>query len=475
MRNLLATAAAIAPLLAATGAHAEIVISNARTTPIQTSNATGTAADDIRIASGGSIALTSGAAVTVNSNNSIDLDSGSSITMDKSDDGSTAVLVNGGNTGSVTIGGTITVNDKQTSDDIKDTDGDGDLDGPFATGTDRAGVRIVGTSPFNGNVLIESTGSTTVEGNNSYGLALETGLNGNLQSFGTVRVTGTDSTAIRTTGPVSGNVDISGAVSSIGQNSKGVSIEGDVGGAVRLYSTVVSTGYRYTTPPNERPATGKYDDASTIFLDELDEDDLLQGGPAVSIAASVAGGVLLDSTLSYSSAGIEGDDDGDGVKIGDEDDDGDGIKNRDDADRDGNGVPDASQSTASITSIGGAPALQIGSTSQAVNIGVVGTGDAAYGLINRGSITGAGTYAGVASRGVQIGVDGGQAVTIAGGVRNEGTIASSASSADTTAIWIGAGASTPALVNSGTIQAVASGAQTQTSTGVQIASGANVG
>ena len=98
MRILLATAVAIAPLMAAAGAQAEIVISTARTTPIQTSNATGTAADNIRIASGGSVAVASGAAVTLNSNNTVDLDSGSSITMDKSADGSTGILVNGGNT-----------------------------------------------------------------------------------------------------------------------------------------------------------------------------------------------------------------------------------------------------------------------------------------------------------------------------------------------------------------------------------------
>ena len=57
---------------------------------------------------------------------------------------------------------------------------------------------------------------------------------------------------------------------------------------------------------------------------------------------------------------IDGDDNNNGVKNGDEDDDGDGIKNRDDPDRDGDGIPDASESTASLTSYGGAPALLIG-------------------------------------------------------------------------------------------------------------------
>lgn len=475
MRILLASAVAIAPLMVATGSQAEVVISNARTTPIQTSNATGTGPDNIRLASGGSVAVTSGAAVTLNSNHTVDLDSGSSITMDKSADGSTGLLVNGGNTGSVIVGGSITVNDTQEAADVKDVDGDGDLDGPFATGTGRYGVRVVGPAPFTGNVLVESTGAITVEGNNSYGLAVETGLNGKLQSLGTIRVTGDNTAGIRTTGPVSGNVELSGAISALGANATGVSIEGDVGGAVKIHSSVVATGYRYTTPPPARPTTGTFDNATTLFLDELDADDLLQGGPAVRIGANVAGGVLLDKALAYSAAGIEGDDDGDGIKNGDEDDDGDGIKNRDDPDRNGNGIPDASETTASITSLGGAPALLVGSTTQAVNLGAVGTGDAAYGLINRGSITASGLYSGVESRAVQLGVTGGQAVNVAGGVRNEGGVSSTAVDANATGLWIGAGVTAPAIVNTGAIQAVASGKQTQSATGILIGAGANVG
>ncbi|MBA4332126.1 MULTISPECIES: autotransporter domain-containing protein [Brevundimonas] len=475
MRILLATAVAIAPLLAVTGVQAEVVVSTARTTPIQTSNATGTAADNVRIASGGSIAVTSGAAMTLDSNNTVDIDSGGSITMAKAADGATGVLVNGGNTGSVTMGGTINITDSQETADIKDTDGDGDLDGPFATGTGRYGVRVTGASPFVGNVLVESSGSISVEGNNSYGLAVEAPLTGKLQSLGTVRVVGDNSVGIRTTGPISGNVDLAGSVSATGAGASGVSIEGNVGGALKIHSAVTTTGYRYTSPPPVRPTTGTYDNASTIFLDELDADDLLQGGPAVRVAANVAGGVLLDTGPAYSSAGIDGDDDKDGVKNGDEDDDGDGVKNRDDADRDGDGVPDASETTASLTSVGGAPVLLIGSATNAVTLGAVGAGDAAYGLINRGSITGTGVYSGVESRALQLGVAGGQTVTVAGGVRNEGGIASTAVDANATAIWIGAGVTAPAISNTGNIQAVASGKQAHTATGVLIGAGANVG
>lgn len=474
MRKLLATAAAMAPLVAATGVQAEVVISTARTTPILTANATGTAPDNIRLANGGSIAVTSGAAVTLNSNHTVDLDSGSRITMANAADGATGILVNGGNTGSVTVGGAISITDSLDDDDHKDTDGDGDLDGPFAAGTNHHGVRVAGASPFVGNIKIESTGSIAVEGNQSYGVRVESDLQGDLQSLGAITVIGNDTYGIRVQGDVSGDVEILGSVGVRGEDATGVSLEGDVAGAVKIQGAITSTGYRYTTAPGAKPTTGTVNE-STLYLEDLDADDLLQGGPAVAIAANVGGGVLLDKAPSYASGGVEGDDDGDGVKNGDEDDDGDGTKNRDDTDRDGDGILDASEGTATIATFGSAPALQIGSTTQAVNLGVVGTGDAAYGLINRGTVTSGGVYAGVTSTAVQIGgLTGGQTVTIDGGIRNEGAVTSGAREADSTAIRIGAGASTPIFVNTGSVTGSGVSEVKKDVTGILIELGANL-
>ena len=109
-----------------------------------------------------------------------------------------------------------------------------------------------------------------------------------------------------------------------------------------------------------------------------------------------------------------------------------------------------------------------------MTLGAVGTGDAAYGLINRGTITGSGVYAGVESRALQLGVDGGQAVTVVGGVRNEGGVTSTALGANATAIWVGSGVNAPAIVNTGNIQSVASGSGTQSSTAILLGLGANV-
>ncbi|WP_292037522.1 MULTISPECIES: autotransporter outer membrane beta-barrel domain-containing protein [unclassified Brevundimonas] len=477
MRILLATAVAIAPLMAAAGVQAqttptpETVISTARTTPISTSTATGTAPDNIRFANGGSIAVTTGAAVTVDSNNGVDMDSGSSITMAKAADGATGILARGGTTGPITIGGTISISDD--IEEYKDTDKDGDPDGPFASGTDRYGVRVTGPGAKTGNILVETSGAILVEGNNSYGMSIEAPLVGNLTTFGNVTVTGDNTHGISVTGPVTGNVDILGNVTARGQNAVGVAIEGPVDGRLNIQGTVTSTGYRYTTRPGNKPTSGTVP-AEVLFLENLDADDLLQGGPAVLIGGDASQGVVFGAAPSYGSAGIEGDDDGDGVKNGDEDDDGDGVKNREDPDRDGDGLPDANETTAKITSYGAAPGVLVGSTDNSVTLGVAGTGANAYGFVNRGEIFGIGVYDDVASTALQFGVAGGQAVTIEGGVRNDGSIAVLANNADATAVRFAAGATTPTMVNNGTISAASATDAADQVTAVRIEAGANV-
>ena len=54
--------------------------------------------------------------------------------------------------------------------------------------------------------------------------------------------------------------------------SAATALEGDTGGQVKIQGAVSATGYRYTTPPPVRPTTGTFDNATTVFLDELDAD-----------------------------------------------------------------------------------------------------------------------------------------------------------------------------------------------------------
>jgi hypothetical protein len=477
MRILLATAAAIAPLMIASGAMAEVVISTARTTPITTSNATGSGPDAIRIATGGAINLSSGVAVTVDSSHGFDMDSGGGITMATAANGATGVLVNGGNAANITIGGSISITDDITATTDMDADNDGDADGLFANGSDRYGLRLAGAAPLTGNIVIESGAQIAVEGNSSYGISLEAPLSDDFNMLGTVQVTGNDSYGVRVTGDVGSDIRLVGGIGARGGNAVAASIEGDVGGALIVHSTITSTGYRYTTAPAVRPdgyVEPTDNDEGILLLDELDADDLLQGGAALSIQGNIAGGVILDRGPSYS-LGIEGDDDGDGVKNGDEDDDGDGTVNRTDTDRDGDGLLDASEGLASVTSFGSAPAIEIGSASRSIALGPVGIGENAYGFINRGSVTADGVYEGVAAQGIVLGGNTGQTVDIVGGVRNAGSILATAKDANATAIRFGEGVTASNLVNQSSITAGATSDVDGTAvTAIKIDAGATV-
>lgn len=473
---MLATAVAIAPLMAASGAMAEVVISTARTTPITTANATGSGPDSIRMTSTGSITVNSGAAVTVNSSHNFTMEGGG-ITIDNGAAGSTGVLIEGGNTANISILGTIALLDDINTETDTDTDNDGDDDGPFAHGSDHYGVRLTGVAPLVGNINVGSGAQIGVDGNSSYGILLEAPLTGNFDMFGAVTVTGDNSYGVRVLGDISGDVQTGGSITARGAGSAALSVEGDVGGAMVIHSNIAATGYRYTTRPADRPegfVETSQNDEGILFLDELDPDDLLQGGPGVSIQGNIAGGLVLDRGPSYSGLGIEGDDDADGVKNGDEDDDGDGTPNRTDTDRDGDGITDTIETTAAVNVYGSAPAIEIGSATQSITLGNVGTGLNAYGFINRGNVTAQGVYDGVAANGLVIGGNAGQTVDLSGGIRNEGTIVALSFDADSTAIRIGDGTTAPSIVNTSAITAGSNSDQATTTTAIQIDAGATV-
>ncbi|WP_339914451.1 autotransporter domain-containing protein [uncultured Brevundimonas sp.] len=434
MRKLLATAVAIAPLMAAAGAHAEIVISTTRTTPITTANATGTGPDSIRIASGGAINVTTGNVVTLNSSHNIIVDSGGSIGGVNTANGTTGILANGGNTGSITISGSVTVGDDIAT--YPDTDSDGDLDGVWANGSDRFGIRLAGASPLTGDIRLNSSSSLVVDGVNSVGISIESGLVGNLTTLGSLQVFGDNAIGVRTTSTIDGNVMLSGTMAVFGANTSAVSIQGDVNGRLVFQGDILSSGYRYTTRPPE------------AVIAKLEPDDMLQNRSAVIVAGNVSGGVVFDQPP------VDAD--------------------PNNADEDNDGVPDATETKAFISSFGAAPAVTVGSASRSVTLGVAGTGDSAFGFINRGTLTGQGVYDGIQGNGVLFGVPGGQIVTIDGGVRNEGTISGLSFEADATAMRFATGATTPQIVNTGNLSAGATSALASQVTALQIDAGASV-
>ena len=422
MRSLLGTTAlgAIAAVMSAAPANAETVISTAVTTPQSTS-----ASGDLKISSTGSVKPASGAAVTLNTNNYVRNEGTIQITGAND---STGILGNSGVTGEITNSGTITLDENYTP---TDTDSDGDVDGPFAQGSNRFGIRVLGPGTFTGNVS-HNGGTITVEGNNSGGIVVDSTLAGNLNVSGSVKILGDNSVGVKAS-DVTGNVIFrTGTIEVQGGNSVGVALTGDVGGALVIQNTIQNSGYRYVQAPAD-PS-------------KLDADDLLQGGSALVVAGNVGGGILFEARPADADTN--------------------------DTDEDDDGIPDASETTATILTVGSAPAVQVGSATEATNIGAVAN-SGGRGIVVKGNITGSGLYKGVAGNGMVIGGLG-NAVNVAGGMTVSGSIVASANEGTATALRIGAGGNVPTVEVSGLVTASGGGTATTGARGIVIDAGATV-
>lgn len=425
MRNLLActclTPLALAVVPAAV--QAETVVGTARTTPISTSTANNGAADSIRISNQGSVKTTGGTAVTADSTHAVTNEGTVQITGAND---ATGIGAADGAAGGITnaSGARIIIDETYAA---PDSDSDGDADGPFAQGGNRVGIRTAGT--YSGNIV--NAGEITIKGNQSAGIALGGKLTGNLTSSGTISVIGNDSAGVRA-GEVTGDVRFTGTITAQGADAVGVDLAGDIGGALSFQGAITATGYRFPAPPTD-PS-------------RLDADDLLQGGGAVRIAGNVGGGILFDAAPRDA--------------------------NPNDADEDKDGAPDASEGSASIISVGYAPAVTIGAADRDISVGAV-AGKGGHGLIVNGAITGNGAYGGVSGTGILIGGKGGQ-VNIAGGMTVNGAVSANAVGAEANAIRIAAGATVPVVNVTGSVIATGGGTDQAYSGAIVIDSGAHV-
>jgi hypothetical protein len=403
-------------LLWAGQALAQTTISSETTAPLSTSTS-----GDITIGTGGTIKPASGVAVTLDSNNAV---SNSGVIQFQNLDNTKDVVILGGHTGSLVNNATI----QNSEDSSSTTDSNGIVHGPFAKGTNRYGVQVVGPGDFTGPITNAVGGAITVTGNNSFGISVETNLNGSIGELGALTVSGTNSIGLRTTGTVSGDVTLGGTIATSGQNVRAVSLGNDVGGALVVNGAITSTGYRYTTRSTD-----------PTFLSRLTADDLLQSGPTVTVGGSVARGILVDSTSTTDSTGT------------------------------------VTTVAGSITSTAAAPALVVGGVGRDVQIGNVGTGVDAFGIEIKGSVIGSGVYDGVSSAAVQLGVANGGAVTTGGGVRVSGTVSATSFAAGATALQFNSGVTAPVVRNDGTITAVmSSDAAGASARAIAIEAGANV-
>ena len=492
VRKRLIATVAVAPLLLFAGsAFAETTISNTRTTGVSTATVNNGAADDIKVTSAGKFELTTpGAAITQNSNNNVDNAGG--ITT-KNVDGAIGILVDtgaGGITGNLTNSGSITHGDDYTP---KDEDNDGNDDGVFAKGTGRYGIRVVGAGGMTGNIL--NSGAINVEGNDSFGISVESNVAGFLRNFGNITVVGDNVIGINIDGNVTGGatalqrangVFISGSTSARGLNAVGIDVSGDIGtgadpAALVISGAVTATGYRYTSRPFAKETR-----------DDLGADDLLQGGPAIRVSGNVTGGIHLALPFSITNRDFDGDgkvdssdddddndgildkddpdDDNDGVNDADDKDiDNDGVTDADDNDFNNDGIPDANAAVASVSVFGSAPALVIGSMTETVTIGNVGTNadNKDFGLLVAGSVSADGVYDNVSATAIQIGaaenIDAdpelevsGFNVDLNGGVRIAGTVTARAYNGDARGLWLRGDVDADELLVDGAIVAIAS-------------------
>ena len=461
MNYRFATAVALAPLVFAASAQAQVVISDARTTPILTSTVDGGSAGDVQVNEDGAVTLTSGVAITGDSNNAIAVDVGATITMEEASDGAAGLLLKGGYAGDLTLGGAVTITDGL---EPEDEDADGDVDGAFASGSDRYGLRLAGAGVRSGDILMTGDGSISVQGEDSFGVSIESELRGALQLLGAVSVVGDRSIGVDIAAPIDGDVLISGgSVYAQGEDAQAVAVSAPISGRLQIQSSITSNGYRYTTRPTaladlEEEAAAEINlSDDTLYLEDLDADDLLQAGSALRVSASVAGGILLGAAPTYDD--------------GEEDGDGDGVLNGDDDDVDGDGIDDADEGTASIVTYGAAPALNIGHATDSVMIGAAAAD--AYGLVNEGSITASGVYDGVSATAVRIG-GGTGTTTLEGGLRNAGSITASAQQADAVALDLASGAALAVLANEGSVTASTTSNTATTATTLRVAADANL-
>ncbi|HEV7691138.1 MAG TPA: autotransporter outer membrane beta-barrel domain-containing protein [Hyphomonadaceae bacterium] len=463
---------AAAPLVFALPAAAQVSISTGTVAPINTSTANSGAASDVEVTSTGSIVVASAPTpnvtiVTVDSSNKF---TNSGTLSVNNSDGGVGVRILPGFTNSYIQSGSINLTEDYAR---TDTDNDGDLDGAFASGVNRTGILVSPGGTMNGNIDMLS-GAITVEGNSSAGVSVQSILNGNYRQRATISVTGDNAMGVDFQKDVTGNINLSGATTVQGVGARGVNIGGNVGGEFMIGGAITATGFTSTSVSNYvDPDFLQPGDPTSAEI--LDPDDLLIGGVGLTVRGNLARGLLVNG------AATGGADPTADVK--------DVVQNFNE-----------NRSTGAVSTFGYAPAMLIqgldGAAGQNIRLSltresiadtldddkdsnvdeIIGVFNYDFGLMNRGTISGNGLNTGFSSTGLRIAgsADGTHTTIIDGGIFNSGTIVAQAFEADAVGIDIGAGASTPQLVNQGTISTGVNTETTNDATTIRIGVGASL-
>lgn len=341
---------------------------------------------DLTISSTGGITVKKGAAVVVDSDNKVDNQGAISINDANNVYG---IHVYGHHKGLITNEGSITLSESTPP-----------TEPPLATGTGRYGIGVTNGFLFKGSIQNTSTGTISVLGNQSAGIAILNtgGITGAINEAGTIGVTGDHSSGILTGigSPVLGGISITGSIAAVGQGSEAVTLYGNLGHRLYVNGSVIATGFYNGGSTTARP----------FSFDGLTSANTELGGPAIAVGGTVRDGIFIDSS----------------------------------------GV---------VASYGSAAALQIQPVTGVHAEITAPTGTNTYGLNIAGDVEGNGIYDGISAQGLLIGGNtaGGATVNVENGVMVSGKVGATSYAANATAITVGTGATVPAIVNTGSISA----------------------
>lgn len=421
-KSLFLSSALGVALFGAPAVFADVDVTDERTGTLRTSEQ-GTNGDNLIITTTGRVTLSDtdpGPGVILDSNHT--LDNRGRITVNGADN-AVGVQVNDGVTGTVTNSGRIEVSSTELPTDI---DGDGDLDGPTAFGSNRVAI-LIDEGVFTGDIINTGSGVIVVVGNESAGLRALGRINGNIDSGGQISITGDNSYGIDLRGGLSGDLTHTGRLTANGENSVGVRVGSAVDGMFFVGGSIETSAFRVTFRPNA--ISGRF----------IDDDDTRLSGSAVQIGASLGGGFY---TQGFSSTGGE-----------------------------------ITTEAATINARTTAPAIWISpefATGPAGNIVLsrvtlpadpddeTSTEEAfEFSFVNFGTVTASGFLDGNTSTGIRI--EGAMVdnvfhtTTLEGGLFNGGTIAAESFFANATAILLGNGAIIPVIRNDLQIRAIMNG------------------
>jgi uncharacterized protein with beta-barrel porin domain len=268
------------------GAHAQVEITDARTTGISTSTAaTDGTASDVTVTGTGSIAVTTGAAITVDSDNNV-INDGALSSEDVDD--TTGILVDQSVTGNITNNGAINLIETAPTDGVPATGS-----GTIIQGSGRTGILISGAATtFTGNIETSATSAIRVQGQNSAGIRLANTATivGDIIQSGSLSVFGENSTGVDISGTVVGNLALAGSTSATGENSVAVNVGGDVSGAVTVSSSLSSSGYvtQQGQTITSRP--------TLLGRNELNTSgNLSQAGSVLQVSGNIGEGIQITS------------------------------------------------------------------------------------------------------------------------------------------------------------------------------------